>query len=116
MKEDDVVITTLTQADGQVKRRPALILRVMPGLGDLLVCGFSTQLNQRTVSFDEIIFPSDADFASSGLSTVSPIRLGFLALRPSTGINGVIGAISTERHGRLLRRLSDCLSANLSPF
>lgn len=81
----------------------------MPKFGDLLVCGFSTQLNQRVAEFDEIIAPSDSDFATSGLSTISLIRLGFLALRPRVKIAGVIGTVSTERHARLLRRLSGYL-------
>ena len=44
MREGDVVLTPIPQADGRVKNRPAIVLREMPGSGDVLVCGVSTQL------------------------------------------------------------------------
>ena len=34
MKEGDVVLTPLAQADGQVKNRPCIALRRLPGFGD----------------------------------------------------------------------------------
>ena len=111
MTEGDVVLTPVPQADGQIKYRPAIILREMRPYGDLLVCGVSTQLNQRVPGFDEIILPADADFAASRLASASLIRLGFLAIVPRRSIAGSIGAISPERHKRLLKTLSDYLIA-----
>ena len=105
MKEGDVVLTPLPQADGQIKNRPAMALRELPPCGDMLVCGISTQLRQLTAGFDELIVGSDADFAASGLLADSIIRLGFLAV-PRKSILGSIGALAPERHARLLRRLS----------
>lgn len=55
MKEADVVLTPILQADGAIKNRPALILREMPRFKDFLVCGISTQLHQKVEDFDEII-------------------------------------------------------------
>jgi hypothetical protein len=46
MKEGDIVIVPLPQANGMVKNRPAVILREMPPFRDPLVCGLSTQLRQ----------------------------------------------------------------------
>ena len=66
MKESDVILTAMPQADGNVKHRPAVILRDMPPFGDMLVCGVSTQLHQYVRGFDEIITPEDTDFASKG--------------------------------------------------
>ena len=43
MKEGDVILTPMPQADGKVKNRPALYLREMPPFRDALVCGISTQ-------------------------------------------------------------------------
>ncbi len=116
VQEGDVVLTPLPQADGQLKTRPAIALRVMPSFGDILVCGISTQLHQQVAGFDEVIAASDADFAASRLRFSSVIRLDFLTVQPLADIGGVIGVISAERHERLLRRLSDYLAANLSPF
>jgi mRNA interferase MazF len=109
MREGDVVLTPVPQADGAIKNRPAIILREMPPYKDFLVCGVSTQLHQQVKDFDEIISPSDVDFSSSGLKSESLIRLGFLAVLPSSSIAGSIGSISSERHKRMLKRLSDYL-------
>ncbi|CAN5742983.1 hypothetical protein BH10CHL1_BH10CHL1_50020 [soil metagenome] len=77
MKEGDVILTLVPQADGQFKRRPAVILRAMPPFQDLLLCGISTQLQQQVKDFDETITPDDTDFGTSGLLAPSLIRLGF---------------------------------------
>src|SRR5215207_2276329 len=109
MKQGDVVLTPVPQADGILKNRPAILLREMPPYRDVLVCGISTQLHQEVKGFDEVIELSDLDFKSSGLRAVSLIRLGFLAVLPRNAVIGSIGAISAERHRRLLKRLSDYL-------
>lgn len=54
MKEGDVVLTPVPQANGLLKNRPALILREMPRFRDMLVCGVSTQLHQQVHGFDGI--------------------------------------------------------------
>ena len=111
MKESEVILTPVPQADGKVKNRPAVLLRELPPYRDFLVCGVSTQLHHAVNDFDEIISPTDVDFASSGLVTESLIRLGFLAVLPRNNIVGSIGAIAPERHTRLLKTLSlfNCL-------
>lgn len=113
MNEGDVVLTHVPQADGVLKNRPAVVLRELPPYRDLLVCGVSTQLRQQVKDFDEIISPADVDFALSGLMTESLVRLGFLAVLPRKSIAGAIGAISKERHERLLQTLSNYLAANI---
>ena len=109
MKQGDVVVVPMPQADGMVKNRPAIILREMPPFRDVLVGGVSTQLRQMAKDFDEVISPGDADFAASGLKEESLIRLGFLVVVPRNKIAGTIGSISSERHKRLLQRLSEYL-------
>ncbi len=47
MKEGDVVIVAMPQANGSVKNRPTIIIREMPPFQDMLVCGVSTQLHQE---------------------------------------------------------------------
>lgn len=113
MKEGDVILTPVPQADGKLKNRPAIILREMPPYQDLLVCGVSTQLHQYVADFDEIISSSDEDFKSSGCLSKSLIRLGFLAVLPRHRILGSISTISSARHSRLLRNLSNYLFASL---
>ena len=112
MNEGDVVLTPLPQADGQVKNRPAIVLRTMPPHGDLLVCGVSTQLRHQVAGFDDVIKPGDADFVRSGLKAPSLIRLGFLAVLPAASFIGSIGSITPQRHRRLLQRLSEHLGGS----
>jgi mRNA interferase MazF len=109
MKEGDIILTPMPQADGKVKNRPAIYLREMPPFQDALVCGVSTQTHQLAPDFDELITSQDSDFAASGLVRDSLIRLGFLAVLPRRNIIGSIGSISPERHKRLLHRLGEYL-------
>jgi mRNA interferase MazF len=109
MKEGDVALAALPQANRQTKKRPVIVLREMPFPGDFLVCGISTQLRQQVTAFDELILPGDPDFTSSGLLAQSLIRLGFLATVPRREMAGAIGSVSPERHLRLLHALSEYL-------
>ena len=115
MREGDVILASVPQADGETKNRPAVLLREMPGYGDLLVCGVSRQLQECVRGFDEVIRSTDADFGSSGLVSSSLIRLAFLAVLPRRRAMGSIGKISPQRHERLLRALSDYLIGELPP-
>jgi mRNA interferase MazF len=110
MKEGDVILTPIPQADGEIKNRPALFLRQMPPFNDALVCGISTQLHQKVEAFDQIINAQDADFVSSGLVQDSLIRLGFLAIIPRNRIIGSIGSVSPGRRKHLLQTLSEYLT------
>lgn len=103
----------MPQADGQTKNRPVPVLRQFPLFGDQLICGFSTQLHQRVVGFDDLLVPSDSEFAASGLRADSLIRLSFLGLAAQDSIAGVTEFISVERHHGHLRRLSRYLTEHL---
>lgn len=110
MKESDVILAQLSQADEELKYRPAIVLREMPTpYRDLLVCGVSTNLNQYVHGFDDIISPTDVDFTLSGSHSESLVRLSFLAVIPRRRVRGTIGSISEERHKRLIQRLVDYL-------
>jgi mRNA interferase MazF len=113
VKEGEVILASLPQADGARKLRPALLLRILPPFGDYLACGVSTQLHQAIPGFDEVLRNEHPDFVDSGLLANSVIRLGFLAVLTSQRIVGSIGHISPDRHARLLRRLSQHLVADL---
>jgi len=110
MREGSVVIAVLPQSDGEVKPRPTVVLRELPGYGDLLLCGISTRLYQMVKGFDEVIVQSDADFANTGLHSDSLIRLGHLFALPKKFIEGEIGLIAPKRHKRLLKTLSNYLA------
>ena len=111
MKEGDIVVASVPQANGLQKNRPGVVLREIRPYGDLLICGISTQLRHEVAGFDEIISPTDADFASSNLNSASLIRLGYLITVSANNVPGKIGFISQSRHRRLLERLSEYLVA-----
>src|SRR3954469_12393156 len=110
--EGDVVLAALPQSDGNVKPRPVILLRRMPPFDDWLVCGVSTQLHHLVPDLDELITAADLDFKTSGLKTASLIRLGFVATLSARRLLGSLGAISEERHQRLLQRLAEYLRSS----
>lgn len=111
MEEGQIVLTPLQQSDGKYKKRPALLLKKMPGYGDWLVCGISTQLHQHIKDFDFLISARHPDFTTSGLKASSVIRLGFLAIIPSSAITGAIGNISEPVYRKLIYNLTNYLQS-----
>ncbi len=109
MREGEIILANLAQADGTVKLRPVLLLKKLPGYNDFLVCGISTQLHQLIPNFDELIDETSNSFIQTGLRQSSIIRLGFLAVIPKNKIPGSIGRIDPTRHKNLLKRLSEHL-------
>ena len=102
IKEAGIVLAHIQQSDGKIKTRPVLILKQMPGFGDLLVCGVSHQIHQKVEGFDELLTPD----TNNGLRVPSIVRLGFLGTIPINLIEGEIGTIEPELHNELLERLS----------
>lgn len=108
MKERDVIVAYLKDAQGQVKLRPAVCLRQLPhNYHAFIVCGLTTRLQYYVEDFDEIVTPDDDNLGQ--LRGTSLIRLGFLSQIQIGEIVGHIGSISVERHKRLLKRLSEYL-------
>ncbi len=109
MTEGDILLANLPQADGNVKLRPVLLLKQLPGHNDSLVCGISTQLHQLVKDFDELLDENSHHFIQTGLRQSSIIRLGFLAVMPNHKIPGKIGKIESSIHRNLLERLAKYL-------
>lgn len=105
MKPGDIVLIALPQSDGKIKKRPALLIKQMPGFGDWLLCGISSQLHQYIAGFDEKLDTTHPDFPSSKLIAPSIIRLGFLTVTPSSQIPGVLGNISESTLKKLTGNL-----------
>lgn len=110
MKQGDIILFPIQQADGKVKTRPVLLLKQLPGYGDWLGCGISSQLHEYINGFDFILDDSHTDFKTSGLKLPGIIRLGFLSSIPSKKIPGAIGKISPAVVKQLLKNLSDYLA------
>jgi mRNA interferase MazF len=109
MKEGDIVLVPLAQADGILKNRPVLLLKKFQPFDDFLVCGISTQLKQEVSGFDFVIESDKAYFKQTGLLQTSLIRLGFLAMVPTNKMKGKIGSVDVELRKQLLIRLSSYL-------
>lgn len=109
MKAGDIVLMHLHQTDGQIKKRPVILLRRMPPFNDWLVAGISTQLHQEVKGFDWLLLEGDPAFDATRLKASSLIRLGFLDVVEERGIPGVIGSVGKSTVEGLLKRLADYL-------
>lgn len=106
MNPGDIVLVALPQANGQIKRRPALLLKQMPGHGDWLLCGISSQLQHFIPGFDEKLDEAHTDYSGSGLQVASIIRLGFLTVIPTTKIPGAVGNLGAATLKKLIGNLA----------
>lgn len=111
MVSGKIILAELPIGNGLTKLRPALVIKVIPPFNDLLVCGISTQLHQEVKGFDEVILKTNNDFAASGLMQTSLIRLGYLAVIPTTIVSGAIGSISDNRLTSLKNKLANFILA-----
>lgn len=106
MQEGDIAIAFIQQSDGSRKPRPVLLLRQMPGYGDFLVCGISTQLRQAVTGFDEVLTPD----ANNQLRAASVVRLSNLIALSVSDIDRAIGYVPATLHATLLQRLATYLT------
>lgn len=111
MNPGDIVLIRFPQADLEIgKLRPALVIANAPGRhADLLIALISSRTYQAVPEFDEIIDPSDSDYAVTGLKVRSVIRLARLASVESSIINARLGNISSKRFRQIRKRLTDWL-------
>ncbi len=92
--EGEIVVAQLVQADGGAKLRPVVLLRELPGYGDFLVCGVSSQLRQAITGFDVVLDSGSGGFPATGLRVSSVIRLSFLAVVPESDMKRRLGRIA----------------------
>lgn len=106
MKSDDSALGSILQADGERKLRPILLLCQLPGFGDWLTVGISSQIRQAIKNWDVLIDPGLAKYSSTGLVKVSIVRLSFLGVAPRSVITGLLGELPDAD----LRLIKDRLS------
>ena len=111
MKPGDIVLIRFPQTDLQTgKLRPALVVAIAPGRhADLLLSLISSRTYHTVPQFDEIIDPSDSDYAVTGLKVRSVVRLARLASVEASVINARLGNISSKRLRQIRKRLTDWL-------
>jgi mRNA interferase MazF len=106
LSEGDLIVAELPQADGGTKPRPVLLLKELPGFGDFLVCGVSSQIHQAQDGFDQIVASTDDFFDATGLQVTSVIRLNFLATLPPRRMTRHLGQIPSHVLGVLQSTLA----------
>ena len=95
------------------KKRPALLLKSLPGdYQDWLVCMISSKTGQEIINLDEIISPSDLDFAETGLKSESVIRISRLAVVSPKIFLGYIGQVSPQRLKKIHKNLANWILSN----
>ena len=112
IREGPIVLFAFPQTDEATgKLRPALLLRRCPGAhDDWLICMISSQLRHEIAGIDEVIRPSDGDFAQTGLKLASVIRATRLAVVGSDVLQGTIGKFPDARLHRVRRNIVDWIS------
>jgi mRNA interferase MazF len=113
VKPGELVLLRFPEADlASGKLRPALVVAIAPGRHpDVLLALVTSRGYQEVSDFDEVIRPTDADFAATRLKTRSVIRLARLVTVEAGVIEGRLGAISTARLIRIRQRLVEWLSS-----
>ena len=111
MKPGEIVLIRFPQDDLEAgKLRHALVLAIAPGRHpDVLLAFITSRAYQEIPDFDEVIEPTEADFAASGLKARSVVRLARLASVEEGVINARLGKIATARLRRIKKRLADWL-------
>ncbi len=115
MEEGSIVKVPFITADGQIKKRPAVILKVFPAYNDFLCAAISGKLHNEVKGLDVLIEKEHPDFQLSGLPWPSLIRLSYIGTASKESIEGVIGNISQKVHKQLIERLCDFLKSTKVP-
>ncbi len=107
MKPGDLVLLRFPQSNlQQGKLRPALVLAVAPGQhADVLLALVTSRGYQAVAGFDEVVEPTDPDFALTRLKSRSVIRLARLATVEPAVIAARLGSISPDRLTRIRNHL-----------
>ena len=109
MKEGDIILADILSSNGTFKKRPSLILKILPKYDDLLVCTISTKLHQCIEGVDLIIGKNSSDFKTSGLIKDSLIRTCYLSIIPQRFNEGFLGFISQECYQLIVNKLCEYL-------
>lgn len=101
----DVVVASFPYTDfTQLKRRPALVLAVLPG-DDLILC----EITSQQVSNQYAIPISNADFSTGSLSQDSKVRPDKIATIDRQLILYKIGCLKPEKVEKVIRKLVEIL-------
>ena len=106
MEEGSIVRIALPQSNGNLRSRPALILKKVKPYDDYLLCSISSKIHNEIKDLDIVIGIEHPDFVSSRLKYPGLIRTANLFTIPASLIEGKIGFISEQTHDKILQNLS----------
>ena len=107
LKPGDIVIADFPKSNGQITKRPTVIISVLPGhYREFLVCAISTQMHQYDPKTDLKLLRNTHDFALSGLNQESVVRLQSFERIPYTKIHGYVGYLLPESAADLRLRFA----------
>jgi len=109
MEEGRVVRVAFQQADGEVKLRPAVVLKNLPTGPDLVVCAVSGKLHRYMQGVDILVDEPHSDFPGMGLPFPSLIRSAYLTTVPLTAVQDEIGSVGKDTLHRILAQLTTYL-------
>ena len=111
MKPGDLVLLRFPQSNlQQGKLHPALVIAIAPGRhADVLLALVTSRSYQAVAGFDEVVEPTDPDFALTRLKSRSVVRLARLATVEPAVIAARLGSISPDRLTRIRNRLASWL-------
>ncbi len=106
-----IILLDFVQSNGVVKKRPALVVAILPRFSDLLLAGISTQLHQAIPQVDIELLDGQPGFRDSGLKRSSIVRLTLLSRieRKDPSIFGTIGTLDPALLIRAKRNLADLI-------
>ncbi|MCB9169974.1 MAG: type II toxin-antitoxin system PemK/MazF family toxin [Flavobacteriales bacterium] len=115
MEEGRVVRVAFQQADGELKLRPAVVLKRMGADRDLLVCAISSKLHREMPGVDVVVDQQHPDFPGMGLPFPLLIRSAYLTTVPLSAVQDPIGAVRPETLRRIVAQLTTYLNARSHP-
>lgn len=113
MKLGSVVKANFPQADGEIKSRPAVLLKIIPPFDDYLVCAISSQTRHYVEGLDLMINSDHKDFSRSGLTSPGIIRTAMITMVPTEIIEGTIGELSEDTYSKLISQLTAFLQKGI---
>ena len=112
MNPGEICIIPFQQADGIIKRRPGLIISLVPPFNDYLVSLITSQTSRAEDKLDELIDSAHIDWAISGLKSPSVIRTAYLTTFPRQRIQGGVGKVSNTTLIKIKNNLKTFLDNN----
>ena len=96
----------MSESDGTLRSRPALLLKRIFPHNDWLMCVISGGLHNEIKGLDVVINTDHPDFANTHLKYSGLIRTGFLYTLSEEIIEGKIGVVSAATYIQVCQNLS----------